>query len=161
MIDGGTGILSVNGSIMALMVPTLHTDRLKLEPISKSHSSGMFALWSDTKVFEYSGTIKDLNDNTIAMPVKTQAESDLIIDFWLKASVDGWGFRWAIILPEEDFFAGTIGFNSLRNPYEIAFRLRTILCGRGIMTEACAAAIQWSTENGATGIEAFISPENT
>ncbi|MEO1700604.1 MAG: GNAT family N-acetyltransferase [Pseudomonadota bacterium] len=145
---------------MALKVPTVHTDRLKLEPISKSHSGGMFALWSDAMVCEYSGTIKDQSDNVVAMPAQTRAASDLIIDFWLRASVDEWGFRWAIILPEENSFAGTIGFNSLCNPFEIAFHLRTVFCGRGIMTEACIAAIQWSTENGASGIEAFISPKN-
>ncbi|MEL6523230.1 MAG: GNAT family N-acetyltransferase [Pseudomonadota bacterium] len=146
---------------MALRVPTLRTDRLKLEPISTLHSDGMFALWSDASVCEYSGTINDYDGNVINMPARNKAESDCIIDFWLRAFDDGWGFRWAIIVLEDNSFAGTIGFNSLDSSYEIAFHLLPLFWGRGIMTEAAKKAIQWSIDDGALEIEAFIEKENS
>ncbi|MEP2979640.1 MAG: GNAT family N-acetyltransferase [Lentilitoribacter sp.] len=146
---------------MVLKVPTLQTDRLKLEPISLSHSEGMFALWSDASVCEYSGAVRDYDGNIIKLPAQTRFESDLIIDFWLKASNDGWGFRWAVILLESNFFTGTVGFNSLGRTSEIAFHLLPMFWGSGIMNEASHKAIEWSIERGVSEVEAFIAPENS
>lgn len=142
-------------------VSILTTKRLKLEPLSIQHSAGMFALWSDVSVCEYSGTVSDSEGHVIEMPATSSVQSDLIIDFWLKAINEGWGFRWAVILMEpEEIFVGTIGFNSLSNPYEMAFHLLPAYWGKGIMTEASEIAMDWAKRQGASEIEAFIAPEN-
>ncbi len=139
-------------------IPILKTERLTLEPISKEHSEGMFALWADADVCKCSGVVTDTNGNIIPTPVQKSTQSDLIIDFWLNAIKDGWGFRWAVLL--ENGFTGTLGFNSITDYYEIAFHLHPDYWGKGIMSEASEVAVKWASNNGATGIEAFIEPEN-
>jgi ribosomal-protein-alanine N-acetyltransferase len=144
----------------ALQIPTLATERLKLEPLSLLHSSGMFDMWRHSAVQEYSGIAEDKDRREINMPAKTREDSDRLIGFWLKAAQDGWGFRWAIILAKEEAFVGHIGFNSLSTCAEIAYHLNPEYWGKGFMTEAANAAIEWRRDNGATEIEAFIDPEN-
>ena len=145
----------------ALTIPTLTTERLTLEPISWRVSEGMFSLWSDADVCRYSGTVTDYDRNAIEMPAATCAESDKIIDFWLKATNDGWGFRWVVRITDKDEFTGTVGFNSLNECSEIAFHLLPKYWGKGIMSEASIAAIQWRRSQGTCSeIEAFVEPEN-
>lgn len=125
------------------------------------HSLGMYGLWSDPYVCKYSGIVKDYNGNLIDTPVAGRTKSNLIIDFWQRAVVDGWGLRWAVLLQDSDeAFTGTVGFNSLTTCSEIAYHLLPKHWGQGIMTEACEAAIDWRRGNGATQIEAFAEPKN-
>ena len=125
------------------------------------HSQGMYDLWSDADVCKYSGIVKDYDGNLIDTPVAGRTKSDLIIDFWLRAVVDGWGFRWAVLLLDSDeAFTGTVGFNSLTTCSQIAYHLLPKHWGQGIMTEASEAAIDWRRGNGATEIEAFTEPKN-
>lgn len=144
-----------------LIVPDLTTERLHLEPLSHEHAQGMFTLWSDARVCEYSGEVTDCNGAIIDVPVKIRNDSDRIIDFWHTAQHDGWGMRWAILLGAGTrTFAGTIGFNALGNHSEIAFHLVPNFWGQGIMTEAAHAAIDWAAVSGAQQICAFIEDEN-
>ncbi len=144
-----------------LTIPTLVTERLKMEPLTLAHSQGMYDLWADASVCKYSGPVTDYRGNVIDTPVASHNESDLIIDFWQRAVADGWGLRWAILsLDEDDAFIGTVGFNSLTACTEIAFHLLPQHRGQGFMTEASEAAIDWRRGIGATEIEAFIEPEN-
>ena len=144
-----------------LNVPILTTTRLRLEPLSEKHSFGMYNLWSDPDVCRYSGVLRNYERNPIETPVSTQTASDQIVDFWLRAAEDGWGFRWAVIATEVDEFTGTVGFNSLGDRSEIAYHLLPKHWGKGVMTEASKAAIEWRRDNGALEIEAFIAPENS
>lgn len=133
-----------------------------LEPLSMEHSQGMFDLWSEPAVCKYSGIVRDYDQNVISMPTSTRQESDLILDFWLQAAVEGWGFRWAVVLPDHrNAFAGTLGFNSVSECAEMAYHLLPVYWGKGIMAEASRAAIEWMRGHGTTRIEAFIEPENT
>lgn len=143
-----------------ISIPVLKTVRLQLEPLSMQHSEGMFKLWSDPAVCEFSGVVTDYDQNVIPMPASSQSESDRVIDFWLKAAKDGWGFRWAVIDKETNSFTGTIGFNSVTACAEIAFHLIRDYWGQGIMSEAGKAAIDWCGQSGRTEIEAFIEPDN-
>ncbi len=145
-----------------LNIPTLATDRLVLEPLSSKHSAGMFELWSDPAVCEYSGTVTDYDRNVIPMPARTRHDSDRIVDFWRRAAADGWGLRWAVLLAEQQHaFAGTVGFNSITACAEIAYHLLPTHWGNGLMTEAAVAAMDWSRAMGAREIEAFVEPANT
>ena len=141
-------------------IPTLKTQRLRLEPLSLGHSYGMFEMWRNPLVQQFSGAAEDEFQNEIRLPAKTRNDSDRLIGFWLKAARDGWGFRWAIMLIEDDKFVGHIGFNSLHDCSEIAYHLNPDFWGNGIMYEAATAAIAWRRNNGATAIEAFIAPKN-
>ena len=121
----------------------------------------MYALWSDPDVCRYSGEVLDYEGNLIPTPVSGSVFSDKIIDFWERAAQDGWGFRWAVMLRRAtNEFAGTVGFNSLTDPSEIAYHLLPSFWGKGYMAEACRAAIDWRMRLGPTGIEAFIEPDN-
>ena len=145
----------------AVHIPTLSTERLKLEPLSMDHSEGMFQTWRHGQVQQYSGKAVDENGDEIDLPAKSRADSDRLISFWLKAAADGWGFRWAVLLAGEDVFVGHIGFNSLSACSEIAYHMNPRYWGKGLMSEAAEAAIGWRRDAGATEIEAFIEPQNT
>ncbi|MDA0353207.1 MAG: GNAT family N-acetyltransferase [Chloroflexi bacterium] len=144
-----------------LDIPVVTTERLRLEPLAVAHSAGIYALWSDPAVCQYSGTVTDYDRNIIPMPAESRAESDRIIDFWIRAAADGWGFRWAVLIEDGRAFAGTVGFNSLGTPSEIAYHLLPTSWGQGVMSEASAAAIAWRRTRGPAAIEAFIEPDNT
>ena len=143
-----------------LTVPTLATRRLRLEPLSLRHSDGMFEMWQQPRVQQFSGAAEDACHNEIPMPAQTHHDSDRLIGFWVKAAREGWGFRWAIIRSDDARFVGHVGFNSLRDCSEIAYHLNPDFWGNGIMYEAAMAAVDWRRNTGATAIEAFIEPEN-
>ncbi|MFK7992936.1 MAG: GNAT family N-acetyltransferase [Granulosicoccus sp.] len=144
-----------------LNIPVINTNRLVLQPLSMKHSQGMFELWSDPAVCEFSGIVHDYDQNVIPTPTTTRQDSDRIIDFWLRAAFDGWGFRWAVVLPgHENPFAGTLGLNSLSECAEIAYHLLPVHWGKGFMAEASRKAIEWLRGHGAIQLEAFIKPEN-
>ena len=127
-----------------------------------AHSADVFKLWSDPAVCRYSGTVRDYDGNVIAMPAASSDHSDRIIDFWIRAAEDGWGFRWAAKLNgEAGQFVGMIGFNTLTTCAEIAYHLLPAYWGRGFMTEAAFAAANWVRANGSTELEAFIEVGNT
>lgn len=133
-----------------------------LEPLSMAHSTGMFALWQQDLVQEYSGPVHDEFGETIHLPATNVVDSDRLIRFWLSAAASGWGFRWAVLLKEEqNLFVGHIGFNSLAAQSEIAYHLNPGYWGKGIMYEAAQSAIQWRKRQGASALEAYIEPMNT
>lgn len=118
----------------------------------------MFALWSDPEVVKYSGSITDKGGKTIEMPAKKTDSSDLLIEFWDQAAKDQWGFRWALLLENE--FIGTVGFNSVKKNYEIAFHLIPKYWKKGLMSEAAQVSLEWARLNGANGVQAYVEDEN-
>lgn len=144
-----------------MKIPSITTDNLILKPLGQEHSEGMFQLWSDPFVCKYSGVITDYERKTIQTPVKKISQSDRVLDFWIKAACDGWGFRWAVMLAKKEYiFAGTIGYNNLSDCHELAFHLLPKYWGKGIMMEASIVAINWSKTQKASEIESFIMPKN-
>ena len=147
---------------MKLDIPELITLRLCLTPLSLEHSIGMFDMWKQGAVQEYSGPVKDQLGKEIHLPVKNKSDSDRLIHFWISAAASGWGFRWAILLTgENSSFVGHIGFNSLGVCSEIAYHLNPDYWGKGIMLEAAMSAIDWIGSKGSSQIEAYIDPMNT
>ena len=138
----------------------LETERLVLEPLSLDHSEGVFLLWSDPEVCRYAGPVHDYEGRLVPSPVHTSSDSDRIIDFWIRAHADGWGFRWALCERSSGIFMGTTGFNSLGTCAEYAYHLNPLYWRQGFMTEATLAAMAWVRANGATQVEAFIDPAN-
>lgn len=143
-----------------VVVPRLETERLLLEPFSVEHSEGMFSLWSNPEVCRYSGPINDYEMNPVTSPAESVEDSDKILEFWLKAREEGWGFRWALVLRHSKEFIGIAGFNSLGRCSEYAYHLHPNHWGKGLMTEASKMALQWISGQDCVEVEAFIDPEN-
>ena len=144
-----------------LKVPHLRTERLTLEPFSMKHSPGMFELWTCPEVSRYSGPVIDFQGNSVEMPTSTHQESDKILDFFIRHQAEGTAFRWAVLVNDGFNFAGAVGFNSLGRCSEIAYHLHPRYWGKGIMSEACRAAISWVRSTfGSTLIDAYIEAEN-
>lgn len=142
-------------------IPSLTTDRLSLVPLSFSHSGMMFTLWSRPEICEYAGPGSDYEGNKLTLPATEPAVSDKLIEFWLHAHTDGWGFRWAVLAKQSNEGIGLIGFNSLTATSEIAYFLHPDFWGNGLMSEAANAAIDWRLAlGGCTELEAFIDPPN-
>lgn len=144
-----------------LEIPKLEGSRVRLEPLSTRHSAGMFALWSAREVCEHSGPAADFAGEEIPLPAGSRAESDRLLEFWLRRAVLGTGFRWAVILEAQNEFVGAVGFNSLGSCSEYAYHFVPGSWGAGLATEASRLAISWGLGHEAESIEAFISAENT
>ncbi len=146
---------------MALQIEDIETERLRLTALSFKHSRPMFSLWSHPDVCRFSGTVTDYDRVEIPMPAASSEDSDRIIDFWQRAAVDGWGFRWAILERSSGHMVGHIGFNSIGPTFEIAYHLHPDHWGKGIMLDAAQAAIGWARRShpGAE-LDAFIEPDN-
>ncbi len=142
-----------------MIVPALATARLALEPLGLTHSGGMFAMWSNAEVCRYSGPAADYDGAPIRLPAETAADSDRIIDFFVRSAADGTRFRWAMTL--DGAFVGAIGFNALGPCSEIAFHMRPEFWGRSLMAEAATAALAWlRARPDAREVEAFVDPAN-
>lgn len=144
-----------------LVIPTLSTQRLTLEPLALAHSAGMFATFSREEVTRYSGPASDLNGAPIRLPAEVPDDSDKIIVFFLKGAADGERFRWAVRTQADGVFVGAIGFNRLGACPEIAYHLHPDAWGRGLMGEAAAAALDWLRGRpDAQAVAALIEPQN-
>ncbi len=150
----------MNSPAKPLVLPTLRTERLLLTPLNMTHSAGMFELWSAEPVARYSGPVSDANGERLVIPALDASTSDRIIDFWLKAAQAGWGGRWALIEVVTGRFVGIVGFNGLGARAEVAYHLVPAAWGRGLMTEAALAALEWARLQGCAEVEAFIDPQN-
>jgi len=129
--------------------------------MSVEHSDGMFALWSDPEVCRYSGPLIDAHGAPIVSPVETRADSDRIIDFWLRAADQGTGCRWALVLRETGAFVGAAGFNALGVCWEYAYHLAPDRWGQGLMSEATTELLGWAvSEHRCREFELFIDPAN-
>lgn len=144
--------------MVALQIPTLSTARLRLEPLTAAHSAGMFALWSREEVCRYSGPAVDVSGLPISLPTTSPLESGRIIDFFVRRAAAGLGFRWAMMTEPKEMFVGTLGFNHLGPCPEMAWHLHPDVWGKGLMAEACRAALAWVP--GASRVQAFIDPDN-
>ena len=143
-----------------LNLPIISLERMFLEPLSMSHSQGMFDLWSEPRVCEFSGPAVDSFGRPIPLPAESEVESDLLLHFWLDRARAATGFRWAVISSETREFIGAVGFNSLGDCSEFAYHLIPRWWGSGFGTEASRGAIDWSFGQGSTSIELFASPSN-
>jgi RimJ/RimL family protein N-acetyltransferase len=147
--------------VKQLDVSVISLERIRLEPLSLSHSEGMFELWSEPRVCEHSGTAMDSLGHPIQLPAESASESDRLIHFWLDRAELGTGFRWVVLMVGTGKFIGAVGFNSLGDCPEYAYHLIPRCWGCGFGAEASRGALDWSFGHGSTCIEVFVSPDNT
>jgi len=141
-------------------IPALEGRRVLLVPLSPAHSAGMYEMWRCPEVCAHSGPALDRYGRAIPMPVRSPADSDRLLDFWLDRATAGTGFRWAVLEGEGASFAGTIGFNALGACAEYAYHFVPVFWGQGLAAEASRLALAWVFEAGAARVEAFIAPGN-
>ena len=145
----------------ALIVPTLSSERLRLEPLSLDHSAGMFSLWREVEVCRFAGAAHDFEGRPIALPAESAADSDRIIDFFARSRAAGRGFRWALICLAKKRMVGAAGFNTLGRCSEYAYHLHPDFWGLGYMGEASLVALGWLwSQPGRAEAEVFIDAEN-
>jgi len=143
-----------------LAVPVIRLERVQLEPLSISHSQGMFELWSQPRVCEHAGPASDSFGRAIRLPTESESDSDRLLHFWLDRARAGTGFRWAVVLSGTRDFIGAVGFNSLGECAEYAYHFIPHWWGRGLGAEASRGALDWSSSHGSSSVEVFISPNN-
>ena len=108
-----------------------------------------------------SGPAYDYAHRPIPLPARSPADSDKIIDFFVRSAAEGTRFRWALLTRADGLFVGAAGFNTLRRCSEYAYHLDPRFWGRGLMTEASLMAMSWlGGRPGCTQVEAFIDPVN-
>jgi hypothetical protein len=73
----------VCAAMTSLQIPTLSGERLRLEPLASSHTEGMFGLWREPAVCEYSGLAIDAKGRLLELPAASSATSDRLLEFWL------------------------------------------------------------------------------
>ncbi len=145
----------------ALKIPILFSQRLCLKPLAMEYSQGMYQMWRQQEVQKYSGVAKDINGHQIVLPARQPEDSNKLIQFWIQAANDGWGFRWAVLsINTRNQFIGHIGFNQLGDCAEIAYHMNPEYWGHGYMQEAAVQALEWSKSQGTKEVEAYVSPEN-
>ncbi len=151
----------MDAEMASLEVPVLRTERLRLEPLSRMHSGGMFALWREPEVCAFSGTARDLRGEPITLPARSPADSDKILEFFLHGAAEGTRFRWAVIMHADEAFVGAVGFNSLGACSEYAYHFHPRFWRQGFAREASRAALEWLfAREGCREVECFIEPAN-
>jgi RimJ/RimL family protein N-acetyltransferase len=146
--------------VTALQIPILESERIRLEPLSSSHSGGMFELWREPAVCEYSGPSFDSAGRPIELPANSELESDRLLHYWLERSLAGTGFRWAATLLENSEFVGAVGFNALGSCAEYAYHFVPRSWGAGLATESSRLALSWVFSQDSELVELFIERDN-
>jgi [ribosomal protein S5]-alanine N-acetyltransferase len=134
------------------LYPSLETERMHLKILTLLDAEEAFQHFSDEQVTKY----MDIE------PCKDLEEAKEIIQFHLDDS----GCRWGLFHKEDQAFMGTGGFHCLETKNElkaeIGFDLAKAYWGRGYMTEAIQAMIQFGfNEMKLDYIEATVEPGNT
>lgn len=112
---------------------SLHSDRLRLEPLAPGHIENLYAIYQEPAVRRH----------LITCP-RDRSEFQAIFQHALSfANTHG---MWALFTPHADAFVGRVGFfefSEAARP-ELAFLLSSRFWGQGFATEACRAALSWA-----------------
>lgn len=145
-------INQTRGTVMNMQPIT--TERLQLKPIHVEDATGLYEIWSDSKVTKHM--------NIAAFTDVKQAEE--MITLLQELGQEGKACRWTIQLKANDSIIGSCGFNYLdfeNERAEIGYELGYPYWGNGYITEALQALLSFGfQELGLNRIEAKVEPEN-
>lgn len=134
--------------------PVLKTERLVLREITPGDVNEIFAVYSSDEAMKYFG--KDT--------FKTTDEAYEMIERIRKAFCEKEGIRWGITFKDSDKLIGSGGFWRLVKPHfraEIGYDLHPDYWGKGIMTEAVKAMIEFGFgKMNLHSVEANTDPQN-
>lgn len=118
----------------------IFTERLKLRKLRKDDAEAMFLNWdSDPEVAKY----------TLWVAHESVEVTKRLVDTWLEQEKDGKTIRFVITLKDNDEPLGAIDTVSFRdNLPEIGYCLSRKCWGKGYMSEACTAFINYLFELG-------------
>ena len=133
---------------------TLVTPRLRLRPMRRDDSEGLFLVFSDATAMRFWSSPPHVS------PLAT-AE---VIERAQVAFMAGDGIEWAITRAGDDTAVGKIGHWRWQRPHsrsEVGFILRRDLWGQGFATEALGAVVEWGFRRlELHSIEAQLDSEN-
>jgi len=134
--------------------PKLTTQRLVLRGPMEKDMQPMFDIHTDPDVMRYYGV----------KPYDTLDKSKKHLDWLTKLHREEIGLRWIITLKDEDTYIGDVGFYDWEKKHsraEIGYILGKQYWGKGIMTEAIKAALDYGfNEMNLNRIQALIDPRN-
>lgn len=135
--------------------PTLTTERLTLRKFTSDDVDATFKLYNNPAVTRF-----------IDIDIfSKREEAEELVDFFIKRyEEDKFSIRWAITLREQQEVIGTCGFNYFDHESEwseIGYDLSSAYWGKGIMTEALKAILNFGfVEAGLHRIEANVTVGN-
>ncbi|WP_110515080.1 GNAT family N-acetyltransferase [Herpetosiphon llansteffanensis] len=134
--------------------PVLETERLLLRQPVLADRDPMFAIMADPQVLRYFGQL----------PMETPEQAENRLNSLKRSFEQKIGVRWAITLHEHGEWIGSAGFWRFESEHaraEIGYELAAHSWGKGIMTEALQAILQFGFETlKLHSIEAQIHPDN-
>ncbi len=140
--------------VMFKEFPVLETPRLFLRAAELKDVPYILENHSDDSVMKYLGTKK----------LSTMLEAEQLIEDAQAVFKRKEGIRWVITLKEEDFYVGSVGMwrlDKLWTKAEIGYELSSKHWGKGIMTEALSAVLNFGFDRAKISIiEANVDIEN-
>lgn len=134
-------------------LPQLETERLTLRKVKPTDAEAIFSYASRPEVTAH-----------LSWPIHRSLEDTYrFIQGLIYGYCEGTAADWGMILKEEDRFLGTIGFASVSRIHgygEVGYVLHPGYWGRGIVSEALRAVIEFAFDNGLNRVEAIHAVEN-
>lgn len=133
---------------------TIATARLRLRPMRRDDSEGLFLVFCDAQAMRY------WSSPPHGSPLVTVE----VIERAQVAFMAGEGIEWAITVAGDDTAVGKIGHWRWQRPHsrsEVGFILRRDLWGQGLASEALSAVVDWGFRRlDLHSIEAQLDSEN-
>jgi ribosomal-protein-alanine N-acetyltransferase len=133
--------------------PTLETERLTLREITQDDADGIFKNFSDPEVAKW----------FFEQPLTQMEQALEFIGAFRSEFEQGEGLTWAVVLKGDGLFVGTCGYGSVEvgGRGDMGFDLAKEQWGKGLMTEALTAAINYGFESlGLSKTEAHTDSAN-
>jgi [ribosomal protein S5]-alanine N-acetyltransferase len=134
--------------------PILETERLVLRAPCRSDADRLLAAWSDDETMRYFGT----------EPLSTRREAREELRAFREQTVLGEGIRWILTERGRGEYVGDVGYFDFAPEHaraEIGFLLAKPLWGRGFMSEALAAVLEYGfAVKNLHRVEALVDPRN-
>jgi len=114
--------------------PTIELRGIRLRPLRPDDAAAWHAYVSDPEVTDLT-----------SYPSMSAADVEAMLERTIGTNATGASCRWAVALQDENRLIGTCGFNE-RSPHgwaELAYELARPYWGRGIITQAVAASLDW------------------
>lgn len=130
----------------SLSRPVLHTERLRLEPLTHEHTELLVELDSDPEVLRYIFGRALSRDEVVDtyLPRRTRADADARgLGYWAGYADDEFLGWWCLGVDDQDAHAALRDGSSLASSgtAELGYRLHRSAWGRGYATEGCRALL--------------------
>jgi ribosomal-protein-alanine N-acetyltransferase len=133
--------------------PTIELDGVRLRPLRAADAAAFFAYLRDPLV-------TDLTSYPVVSVPMVEAMIERSQGRWAAGELSKWG----VALQEDDQLVGTCGFNEWSQVHrwaELGFDLAQPQWGKGLMSQAVAAVLQWTfRQDQVDRVHAFVRVDN-